>query len=396
MVKTLRVYTDRFILTPGPTEIPYRIKLALMKETTNPDLDPEFLDIYNNARDMLKELLGIRKSSLYIMVGEAMLGLDAALANTIVKGTKALVIGNGVFGEGFADLVQLYGGEPIVIENCDDCWRRRADPATIERELEKHKDVEVVTLVHCDTPSGILNDLKEISKVVKSFGAMLIVDAVSSVGGVPISFDSANIDILIGGSQKVLNLPAGLTIMAISNDAWDRINRVNYRGFYLNLKLWREMLDEAGIFPYTISDVLIYALHESLKMIMEEGPENVYKRHLVTKKAAWRAIEALGLKLYPSSIEHSSPTVTAFEVPNGINEVELRKIAWEKYGVMIGGSWGRLQGKVLRIGHMGVQASRTHLIIAISTLARSLLKLGYPVNEKQALEAIEEEFDSLP
>jgi len=388
----LRTYTDRFILTPGPTEIPYRVRLALMKETTNPDLDPEFLEIYNNSRLILRELLGVRKGSLYIMAGEAMLGLDVALANTIVNETKTLIVGNGVFGEGFANLVKLYGGEPVLVENCEDCWRRSADPAVIERELERHKDAEIVTLVHCDTPSGILNDLEEISKVVKSFGALLIVDAVSSIGGVPINFDSLGIDILIGGSQKALNLPAGLTILAISNDAWDRINRVNYRGFYLNLKLWREMLDEAGVFPYTMSDVLVYALHESLKLIMEEGPDNVYKRHLLARKAAWKTIEVMGLKPYPSSINYSSPTVTAFEVPRGINEAELRKMMWEKYGVMIGGSWGRLQGKVLRIGHMGVQASRIHLLIAISTLARALADLGYRLNIEEAIEALEEEF----
>ena len=388
----MRTYTDRFILTPGPTEIPYRVRLALMKETTNPDLDPEFLEIYNDSRLILRELLGVRKGSLYIMAGEAMLGLDAALANTIVNGTKTLIVGNGVFGEGFADLVKLYGGEPVLVENCENCWRRSADPAVIERELERHKDVEVVTLVHCDTPSGILNDLEEISKVVKSFGALLIVDAVSSIGGVPINFDSLGIDILIGGSQKALNLPAGLTILAISNDAWDRINRVSYRGFYLNLKLWREMLDEAGVFPYTMSDVLVYALHESLKLIMEEGPGNVYKRHLLARKAVWEAIEVMGLKPYPSSINYSSPTVTAFEVPRGINEAELRKMTWEKYGVMIGGSWGRLQGKVLRIGHMGVQASRIRLLIAISTLARALADLGYRLNIEEAIEALEEEF----
>ena len=388
----MRTYTDRFILTPGPTEIPYRVRLALMKETTNPDLDPEFLEIYNNSRLILRELLGVRKGSLYIMAGEAMLGLDAALANTIVNETKTLIVGNGVFGEGFADLVKLYGGEPVLVENCEDCWRRSADPAVIERELERHKDVEVVTLVHCDTPSGILNDLEEISKVVRSFGALLIVDAVSSIGGVPINFDSLGIDILIGGSQKAPNLPAGLTILAISNDAWDRINRISYRGFYLNLKLWREMLDEAGVFPYTMSDVLVYALHESLKLIMEEGPDNVYKRHLLARKAVWKAIEVMGLKPCPSSLNYSSPTVTAFEVPRGINEAELRKMMWEKYGVMIGGSWGRLQGKVLRIGHMGVKASRIHLLIAITTLARALADLGYRLNVEEAIEALEEEF----
>lgn len=387
-----RFYTDRFIMTPGPTEIPLRVKLALMRETTNPDLDPEFLEVYNETRSMLKTLLGVSSGSIYVMVGEAMLGLEAAIANTVRRGTKVLVIGNGVFGEGFVDLVKMYGGTPVLVENCDECWRRSADPTVVDRELEKHRDIEVVTLVHCDTPSAVLNNLHEIGKVVKSHGPLLVVDAVSSIGGVPVDFEGSGVDILIGGSQKVLNTPPGLTIIAISKRAWDRINEVDYKGFYLDLKLWRDMLDGQGVFPYTMSDVLVYALRESLKMIIEEGVENVYKRHEAAKRASWRALGALGLKPFPSSPEHSSPTVTAFEVPRGIVEEDLRRLLWAKYGVMIAGSWGRLQGKVLRVGHMGIQASRLHLIIAYTSLARALRDMGLQVRVGDVVEAIEEEF----
>lgn len=151
-----KFYTDTFIMTPGPTEIPYRVRLALAKRTTNPDLDPEFLRVYNETRSMLRDILNVKKDSLYIMSGEAMLGLEAAIANTVRNGTKVLVIANGVFGEGFADLVKMYGGEPILVENCEECWRRSVDPSVINRELERHRDVEVVTLVHCDTPFPVL------------------------------------------------------------------------------------------------------------------------------------------------------------------------------------------------------------------------------------------------
>ncbi|MEM4953622.1 MAG: alanine--glyoxylate aminotransferase family protein, partial [Desulfurococcaceae archaeon] len=308
----IKLYTDRYILTPGPTEIPLRIKLALMKETTNPDLDPEFLTIYNETRDMLRKILGVYKGSVYIMTGEAMLGLEAAVANTVRNGTKVLVVANGVFGEGFIDLVRAYGGEPISVETCEECWRRSADPSLIDRVLEKHKDIEVITLVHCDTPSAILNNLEEVGKIAREHGSLLIVDAVSSIGCVSINFNETNIGILIGGSQKVLNTPPGLTIMAISDQAWERIEEVNYRGFYLDIKTWKYMLDDKGIFPYTVSDVLVYALRESLSMIIEEGPENVYRRHEIAKKASWAALEVLNLKPYPLSIEYSSPTVTAF------------------------------------------------------------------------------------
>ncbi len=383
-------FTDRFILTPGPTEIPSRVRRALLRETSNPDLDPSFLEVYNRVRDMLKKLIGARTSSLYVIPGEAILGLEAAIANIVKPSSKVVVIANGVYGEGFGDFVKSYGGIPIYVGNGE--WRKSVDLYELDRVLEKNRDVVAVTLVHCDTPSALLNDLSGVAKVVKEHGPLLIVDAVSSIGGVPIDFDGNGIDVMIGGSQKVLNVPAGLTVIAISKAAWDKIDEVKYHGYYLNLRLWRDMLDDQGIFPYTMSDVLIYALEESLNMIFEEGLEAVFKRHEIAKKASWNALEAMNLEPYPIAIEYSSPTVTAFIVPNNINEEKLRDITWRKYGVMIAGSWGRLKGKVLRIGHMGVQASRTHLLIAYTVLAKALRDLGLNTNIGRVVEAIEETY----
>jgi alanine-glyoxylate transaminase/serine-glyoxylate transaminase/serine-pyruvate transaminase len=388
----MRLYTDYFILTPGPTEIPHRIRMALARESTNPDLDPEFLEKYNHVREMLKRLVNAVNGSVYIMVGEAMLGLEAAIANLLNPNDKVLVIANGVFGEGFADIIKAYNGIPILIGTSEDDWRKSIDIYLIDRELERNKDVVAVTLVHCDTPSAILNDLPAIARVVKQYGVLLIVDAVSSIGGIPINFDDNGIDILIGGSQKVLNVPPGLTIMAISKNSWSRMEEVNYRGFYLNLRLWRDNLDIQGIFPYTMSDALIYALEESLEMIFNEGIENVYKRHIMARNASWKALEALGLTPFPKAIEFSSPTVTAFLTPSGITDKELREYMWKKYGVMLAGSWGRLQGKIVRIGHMGIQASRTHLLIAYTTLAKVLKERGYNVRIDNVIDAIEDTF----
>jgi len=372
-----KLFTDRFILTPGPTEIPMRIRLAMIREITNPDLDPEFMELYRGVITKLKKLLGASRSDVYVMVGEAMLGLEAAIANLVKRGDKVLVVANGVYGEGFKDLVKMYGGEPVVLEGD---WRRAINPSDVERALERNRDVKVLTIVHCDTPSAILNPVEEVAKIARSFGVLSIVDAVSSIGGVPIDVDSSGIDILVGGGQKVLNIPPGLTIITISRNAWDEIERVKYEGFYLNLRLWREELDEEGIFPYTMSDPLIRALDESLNMIFEEGIDEVYERHRRARKAAWRALEVANLKPYPASINDSSPTVTAIEVPNGINEEKLRELTWRKYGVMIAGSWGKLRGRIVRIGHMGVQASRNHLIIAFTALTKALKELGYTVN----------------
>jgi len=384
----MKLFTDRYVLTPGPTEIPYRVRTSLLRETSNPDLDPEFLKTYNNVREMLKVLIGIRRSSLYVMVGEAILGLEAAIANIVKPGDKVVVVANGVYGEGFGDFVKSYGGIPIYVGVND--WRRSVDVQELDKVLEKDKDVVAVTLVHCDTPSALLNDLPSISKVVRDHSKLLIVDAVSSIGGVPIGFDDLGIDIIIGGSQKVLNVPTGLTIVGISKTAWERIDEVGYRGYYLNLRLWRDMLDSQGVFPHTMSDVLIYALEESLKMVFEEGLDNVFRRHELVREASWRALQALNLEPYPLDIKYSSPTVTAFILPKGVDECRLRELTWVKYGVMLAGSWGRLKGTVVRVGHMGVQASRTHLLIAYTALARALKDLGYDVSISKVVEVIED------
>ncbi|MEM4970181.1 MAG: alanine--glyoxylate aminotransferase family protein [Sulfolobales archaeon] len=386
----MRIYTDRYIITPGPTEIPYRVRLAMARETTNPDLDPEFLDLYNRVRGRVKDLISAQRSDVYLMVGEALMGLEIAIANMVRRGDKVVVIANGVYGEGFADIVRAYGGDPILVASND--WRRSVDLGDLERALEKNKDADLITLVHCDTPSALLNDLRGVARIARDRGAYLVVDAVSSVGGVEVKFDEWGVDVLITGSQKALNAPTGVTIMAISKRAWDRIERTGYRGIYLSLKSWRDMLDGKGVFPYTMSDPLIYALDEALNILFEEGLENVFRRHELARKASWEAAASLGLEPFPASIDDSSPTVTALLVPRGVDEARLRMHIWRKYGVMLAGSWDRLEGRVLRIGHMGIQASRGHLIQAYTALARGLRDMGLDVSISKAVEAIEDVF----
>jgi len=383
----VKFYTDRLIMTPGPTEIPLRVKKAMIRETTNPDLDPSFLELYNNVRGKLQKLLNAEKSHIYVMAGEAIMGLEASIANTMKPGDKVIVVANGVFGEGFADIVKAYGGKPLLIAG--ENWRGGVDVGEVERALEKNRDASILTIVHCDTPSAILNDVRSVAKIARDFGVITIVDAVSTIGGVPVEFDDWGLDILIGGSQKVLNAPPGLTVIALSDDVWERVERVNYTGLYMSFKLWRDMLDVKNVFPYTMPDVLVYALDEALNIILEEGLEQVYSRHLKAREASWRALETLNLEPYPSSLEHSSPTVSAIIVPQRVSERKLRDYIWVKYGVLLAGSWGRLEGKVIRVGHMGLQASRTHLLKAYTTLARGLKDMGLEVSISKVVDAIE-------
>jgi len=229
-------------------------------------------------------------------------------------------------------------------------WRSPADPAVVDRWLEKEKDVEVATLVHCDTPSAVYNQLWEIARVTTSHGALLIVDAVSSIGADEILFDQWRVGVLIGRSQKALNAPPGLTILAVSKAALDRAKEVGRETFYVNYFVWEDWLGEGG-FPYTIPDVLLYVLKESLNKLLEEGVSSVFQRHKAARLAARRAAEALGLEPYSRCLECNCPTATAFKSP--VPPAQLRRYIWEKYGVLLAGSWGPLEGEVMRIGHMG-------------------------------------------
>ncbi|AAL64922.1 aminotransferase, class-V [Pyrobaculum aerophilum str. IM2] len=379
-------FAQRRILTPGPTELPHGVKAALVRETTNPDLDPQFFQEYKQVIELLRPLLGAWQSRVYIWVGEAMLGLEAALANAVRPGTKVLVIDNGVYGSGFADLVKMYGGNPITPGLS---WRRSADPSAIERILDKEKDVEVVTLVHCDTPSTVYNNLREIAKIVSSHGAYLIVDAVSSIAADEIRVDDWGVDVLIGGSQKALNAPPGLTILSISKRAWDRALEVARPSFYMNYQIWEEWLEKGG-FPYTMSDVLIYALKESLQRIHNEGFESVFQRHKAARAAFRAGIEALGLEPYIERVDDTCPTATAFKTP--LPSPELRRFIWEKYGVLFAGSWGPLEREIMRISHMGIQASADSIAASISILGAALRDLGFNVQVGKAVEVAIETF----
>ncbi|MGC9049839.1 pyridoxal-phosphate-dependent aminotransferase family protein [Pyrobaculum sp.] len=381
-----RRFSERRILTPGPTELPQSVKAALVRETTNPDLDPRFFQEYREVVEMLRPILGAWRSRVYVWVGEAMLGLEAAVANAVRPGAKVLVVDNGVYGAGFADLVRMYGGVPVTPGFN---WRRGADPAAVERVLERERDVEVVTLVHCDTPSTVYNDLREIAKVVSSHGALLIVDAVSSIAADEIKMDEWGVDVLIGGSQKALNAPPGLTILAVSKKAFEKAGEVGRQSFYMSYRVWDDWLEKGG-FPYTMSDVLLYALRESLRRIHEEGLASVYQRHRAAREAARRGVEALGLEPYVERVECNCPTATAFKTP--VPAPRLRRHIWEKYGVLLAGSWGQLEGDVMRIGHMGIQASADQVATAVAVLGAALQDMGIAANVGKAVEAVLDAF----
>lgn len=363
------------IMTPGPTEVNERVRRAMAKPITNPDLDPDFFDFYDKACEKLKKILKTQNDVL-ILSGEGILGLDAAMASLIEPGDRVLCLANGVFGEGFGEFAELYGAEVVYL-------RKEYDDAftvdDVKKFLAKNNGFKLATVVHCETPAGLINPIEEICPVLKESGIITVVDAVSSIAGQKVVTDDWDIDIVLGGSQKCLSAPPGLTFLSISEDAWNCMEerKTPVPGFYTNLLKWKQMWYKDRVFPYTqpISD--IYGLSEAADVVLEES-ENIYIRHARIANAVRDTLKDAGFKIFPKEGAEAN-TVTAFYIPQGIDDEKFRKHLWDKYNVMIAGSWGKLSGKVWRIGHMGENAREEKLFRFFRAFELALKDFQYPL-----------------
>ena len=335
------------LMTPGPTEVPDRVRKAMSRPIHNPDIDEDFFDFYHRLENKLKKIYDTEKDVL-ILGGEGILGLEASIASLIDKGDEVLCMSNGIFGEGFADFVKMYGGDPVM---CSSSYDESIVEEKIKMLIDEH-DFTAATMVHCETPTGVLNDLEDILTDLKSDGIITIVDAVSSLGGTPVPTE--DIDICIGGSQKCFSSPPGLTTLSVSDDAWEMIMDKDDQPFYSGLAVWKRSWFEDEWFPYTHLVSNLYALDESFDMILEEGLEDVYQRHEDVALLCRDLGKDIGLKLYPKDEELCSPTVTAFHVEK--NAKEIQKGLKEKHDILIATSLRELKDDIIRIGHMGYNA----------------------------------------
>lgn len=358
------------IMTPGPTQVRENVRLARAFETTNPDLDIQFFNFYKETCENIQRLLHT-KNEVRILCGEGILGLEAACASLTEKGDRVLVIDNGIFGEGFADFVKIYGGEPIFFKGDR---KKQIDVAALKIFLETDSDFKYATVVHCDTPSGVLNDISLICPLLKEKGILTVVDSVAAMGGTPLKVDDWKIDIVLGGSQKCISAPPGLTVLSISDDAFKAMEsrKMPIASFYCNLLIWKNYYEEKW-FPYTqpISD--INGLHRAIDNILHD--ESIISRHTQIGQGVRKAVIAAGLKLY---IEDGySNTVSVIELPDGIEDKSLRKFMVDKYNIFIAGSFGYLSGKVIRIGHMGENARVDKVSYTLFALQKSLEHFGF-------------------
>lgn len=281
------------IMTAGPTQVREDVRMARSLVTTNPDLDVAFCEFYKETCDILQELLH-SSGTAYILGGEGILGLEAACASLTEPGDRVLVLDNGIFGKGFADFVKMYGGEPVLFTSD---YHRPIDADELKAFLEKDSNFKYATVVHCDTPSGVLNNVAEICPLLADYGILSVVDSVAGMFGEYINVDESKIDILCGGSQKALSAPPGLTTLWVSDKAMNAMEnrKTPIAAFYANILTFKTYYEDKW-FPYTMPISDINGLRVAIDNV--KADTGIFDRHAKIAAATRAAVEKAGLKLY--------------------------------------------------------------------------------------------------
>lgn len=374
-----------FTLATGPSGTTTPATLAALAQPVLHHTDPAFRALYARTVELLRAAFGTGQDPV-ILQGEAVLGLEAAAASAIAPGEVVLNLVSGVFGRAFGRLARRYAGEVIEIEAGYDS----AVPAAAVRDaLAARPDIGIVSVVHCETPSGTMNDLDAIAAELAGYDALLLVDAVSSFGGARCDFDGWPADVAVVAPQKCLGGPPGLSLLHVSDDAWRHIEANPHapRGSVLSVLEWRDAHLPGRSFPFTPSVSEVYALHSCLEQYLAEGPDTVRARHRAAARAARAGAVALGLKLWAADESICSDTVTALAMPDGVDEAKVRAVARAESRVMLAGGQGELAGRVLQIGHMGPAAYPLSPVIALVALGSALRKVGAAADIGGAVEA---------
>ncbi len=361
----------QYLLIPGPTPVPPAVTAAMTRPVIG-HRSEDFARLYESIEEKIKMVFQT-KNDVFILTNSGTGGLEAAIANTVNPGDRVLALITGNFGERFANIARAYGAN---VEEINFGWGKDVDLRAVEEKLAERPDYKVVLATQNETSTGVLNDIAGIGALVAKTNAILLVDGVSGVGGVEIKTDEWRVDILITASQKAFMLPPGLAMLSVSEKAWSVIEQNKSPRFYFSLPAARNSFVKWNT-AYTPNVTLFMGLEAALEMMLEEGLENVYARHLLLARATRAAARALNLSLLAED-RCASPTVTAVYAPAGVEADALRKVLKSEYGVIFAGGQGHLKGKIFRIAHMGF-VGKMDVIIAVGALEMALAQLGCPV-----------------
>jgi alanine-glyoxylate transaminase / serine-glyoxylate transaminase / serine-pyruvate transaminase len=373
---------ERLLLGPGPSPIAARVMRALAEPVLS-HLDPEMLRILDDVRRRLEPVFGARSDAFTFAVsGTGTSGMEAAVANVTAPGARVLVVVTGYFGQRLSQIFQRYGAGVTEIEVG---WGRAVDPAAVERALAS-QPADIVAIVHAETSTGVLNPVAEIARLASAHGALTVVDAVTSLGGMPVKTGDWGIDVCYSCSQKGLGAPSGLAPISFSARA--RAQRVPSRSFYLDLQLLEDYWVNRR-YHHTLSAPLMYALQEALAAVEEEGLQARYDRHRRHHLALTAGLDALGLSLLPPPAERLW-TLNAVRVPDGVDEAAVRRHLLQVFNIEIGAGLGPLAGRIWRVGIMGSGSTLANVLLFLTAFERALQSAGYRARDTGAAVAAAE------
>ena len=367
------------LMAPGPTAIPPQVLLAMAKPVIH-HRTAEFRAILKEVNEGLKYLFQT-KNPVMMFSASGTGAMEAAVANTLSRGDKALVVRGGKFGERWGDLCEAYG---VGMTTIDVEWGHAVDPSKIEAALADDPGIGVVFITLSETSTCVTNDVEAIGKIVAKTDAILVVDAVSGLCAEDLQTDAWGVDIAVTGSQKALMLPPGLAFASISPKAQERVEKSDLPKFYLSFAKALKSLAKDDT-PFTSAVSLIYGLKESITLLKEEGLENVIKRHARLAQATRLAAEAMGLELFSKA---PSSVATAMVMPKGIDAEDLRKILTGDMNITVAGGQDTLKGNIIRVAHLGY-CSESDTLTTISAIEMALRKLGHDCEPGAGVAAVE-------
>jgi aspartate aminotransferase-like enzyme len=332
---------------PGPTPCPPQALEAMGRQMIN-HRGGEFGKILNSITEKLRQAFQT-KGDVFVLTASGTGGLEAAIVNTLSPGDRVLSLANGFFADRFADVAEEYGAE---VTRLNFEWGKPIDPHAVEKALKTDDKIKAVLATHNETSTGMTNDIKEISAIVKKFDKLLLVDAISSLGCINLPTDEWNCDIVVTASQKGWMVPPGLAMVSVSEKAWQAHSKAKMPRYYLDLSKAKEYLQK-GQTPWTPAVSIFYALDVTLDSMLREGLDNIFARHARVGQTTRNGVKSLGLSLFPDE-KYASNTVTATNASDRIDVARLIQILREEHEVIIAGGQQRLSGKIFRIGHLGL------------------------------------------
>ena len=375
----------RTLLGPGPSDVHPRV-LAAMARPTIGHLDPAFVEMMEDVKSLLQYAFQTKNSLTMPVSAPGSAGMETCFTNLMEPGDKVIVCQNGVFGGRMKENVERLGGTAVMVE---DEWGKAVDPNKLEQALKTHRDARLVAFVHAETSTGACSDVKTLVDIAHQHDCLTIVDAVTSLGGIPLKMDEWNIDAIYSGSQKCLSCTPGLSPVSFSPRAVDKIKnrKTKVASWFLDLNLvmgyWGSGAKRA--YHHTAPINALYGLHESLVMLHQEGLEASWARHAKNHRALRAGVEAMGLEFIVRESDRL-PQLNAISVPRGVDDAVVRRRLLAEYDLEIGAGLGAMAGKIFRIGLMGHSSNIKNVLLCLGALEKVLLDMQAPI-KRGAVEA---------